>query len=94
MKRDILNADGTENEATGMSNPTVVQDNVGLPTSPTAKPTVLKEGENFIVKTTDKVGITTAGRLTRTFFWGLVIGAGAIMALGMWKDKISISYTK
>ena len=79
---DILrHADGKE---------TAVEDNVGLPTSPVGA----EENKNFIVKATDKVGITTQGRLTRTFFWGLILGAGVVLAVGMWKDKISINYTK
>ena len=44
--------------------------------------------------TTDKMGLTTDGSLTRTFFWGVVLGAAAIVALGFWKDKINLSYSK
>lgn len=55
---------------------------------------VLSKVKTSITGTTDKVGITTNGSLTRTFFWGLVIGITGVMALGYWKDKISIHYSK
>jgi hypothetical protein len=44
--------------------------------------------------TTDKMGITTGGAIAKGFIWGLVIGAFAVLAVGMWKDKISINYSK
>ena len=47
-----------------------------------------------LAATTDKMGLTTAGQLSRAFFWGLFIGAGVVMGIGLWKDKISITYTK
>jgi len=47
-----------------------------------------------VAATTDKMGITTGGTLVRAFWWGLVLGAGVIVGLGMYKNKINISYTK
>lgn len=47
-----------------------------------------------VAATTDKMGITTGGALARGFIWGLVIGAGVVMGIGLWKDKISFTYSK
>ncbi len=55
---------------------------------------ILSKVKSGVTNTTDKVGITTAGSLTRTFFWGLAFGVVGILALGYYKDKISISYSK
>ena len=78
---DILrNADGTPVEGTE------VIDNAAV-----VEPTTKKFS---LASTTDKMGITTAGQLSRAFFWGLGIGVIGMFALGYWKDKISITYTK
>jgi hypothetical protein len=78
---DILrNADGTPAETVDVVNETVAP-------QPTEK-------KFSLAATTDKMGITTAGQLSRAFFWGLFVGAGVVMGIGLWKDKISISYTK
>lgn len=47
-----------------------------------------------LAPTTDKMGITSGGKLVRAFWWGLVFGAGIIVGIGLWKNKINISYTK
>lgn len=44
--------------------------------------------------TTDKMGITTGGAIAKGFIWGLMIGAFVVLGIGMWKDKISINYSK
>jgi hypothetical protein len=56
--------------------------------------TVVSEKKFSLSNTTDKMGITTAGSIAKGFIWGLVIGAGTLLAIGMWKDKINISYNK
>ena len=56
--------------------------------------TVLRNVKSSFIATTDKMGVTTAGSLTRTFFWGAAIGIGAMLAVGLWKDKITFTYSK
>lgn len=58
------------------------------------KGTVLNNVKSSFIATTDKMGVTTAGSLTRTFFWGAAIGIGAMLAVGIWKDKITFTYSK
>jgi len=54
----------------------------------------LTERKFSLTQTTDKMGVTTGGKIARGFLWGAVIGAGIIVGIGMWKNKINISYTK
>lgn len=54
----------------------------------------VRERKFSIAKTTDKMGITTGGALVKGFWWGLVIGAGVIVGIGMYKNKINLTYTK
>ena len=58
------------------------------------KGTILTNVKSSFIATTDKMGVTTAGSLTRTFFWGAAIGMGAMLAVGIWKDKITFTYSK
>lgn len=60
----------------------------------TVIPVSAPERRFSLAQTTDKMGITTGGTLVRAFWWGLVIGAGVMVGIGMWKNKINISYTK
>ncbi len=60
----------------------------------TVVPNGAAERRFSIAQTTDKMGITTGGQLVRAFWWGLVLGAGVMVGIGMWKNKINISYTK
>jgi hypothetical protein len=56
---------------------------------------VIPNGNKFSFSaTTDKMGITTGGAIAKGFIWGLMIGAFVVLGIGMWKDKISISYSK
>ena len=79
MKDISRNAAGTETVVK-----TVIPTNGAVPTT----------RKFSIAQTTDKMGITTGGAIVKGVWWGLVIGAGAMLALGMWKNKINISYTK
>ena len=60
----------------------------------TKEGTILGTAKASFIGTTDKMGITTAGSLTRTFFWGAALGIGAMLAVGIWKDKITFTYSK
>jgi len=63
--------------------------------TPVIEPTsALSKVKASVVNTTDKMGITTAGTFTRTLAWGIVFGTVGVLALGYWKDKISITYSK
>ena len=65
----------------------------GDPTK-TVVPVPTTERRFSVAQTTDKMGITTGGTIVRAFWWGLVLGAGVMVGIGMWKNKINISYTK
>jgi uncharacterized membrane protein len=55
---------------------------------------VIGERKFSLAGTTDKMGITTGGAIAKGFIWGLMIGAFAVMAVGMYAGKINLSYSK
>ena len=83
MKRNVKNdvfrrADGTVVNST--TNP--------------ANGTVVEDKKFSLSATTDKMGITEAGKLTRTFFWGAALATIAVLGVGFYYKKLSINYAK
>lgn len=78
VKKDVIR------NANGTTTSTVVPTNQ----------TIVKEKKFSVAATTDKMGITTAGKLTRSFFWGAALATIAIMVIGARTKKITLNYTK
>jgi len=59
-----------------------------------ADDTVVGERKFSLTATTDKMGITSAGSVAKGFIWGLIIGAAVVMGIGLYANKINLSYSK
>lgn len=62
-------------------------------TNPTNGTTV-SEKKFSITNTTDKMGITTAGAVTKGVWWTLVITSFIWLGIGLYMKKISLTYVK
>lgn len=47
-----------------------------------------------VAATTDKMGITTGGAITKGFIWGGLIATVVLLGVGMYTKKISLNYVK
>jgi hypothetical protein len=69
-------------------------DGTTVPTTVVTDGSTVGERKFSLSGTTDRMGITNAGSVAKGFIWGLIIGAGIVMGIGLYANKISFNYSK